>query len=616
VAEYAAGDTYRIPAHDLCSAVRLTAGRLAEYVHPLGIDDVRTDPHLAPIYELVCRRGTASLLILPLFIRGVLAGSLWLQSEEPRPFSLEEVDIAQRVAEQISGGLSRARLEETQRRLSAAVEQAAEGVMITDAEGSILYANSTFERMTGLARSEIVGRSSGNVRARLAPASSGREMWNTISTGHVWQGRVATRKPGGDPYTIDATVSPVRDDAGTIVNYIATLRDVSREVQLEEHFRRTQKMEALGQLAGGVAHDFNNLLTVIQLSSRLLELQVGPEDSVWKNVQRIREAGERGGNLTRQLLSFSRREMIRPQVVNLSEAVRDLSKMLQRLVREDISLEMDLSDDLWMVKIDPSQVDQVIMNLAVNASDAMPHGGTLTLRTANAVLDGAYAADNPDVQPGDYVLLEACDTGVGMDEQVKAHLFEPFFTTKEPGKGTGLGLATVFGIVTQNHGHIRVNSQVGEGTDFEIYIPRATETVEPQLAIDGAAFAEAPTERTILLVEDDPDVRDLSAQLLSAHGYAVLTAEDGLDGLCVSQEFDGPIHLLLTDIVMPHMSGPELAGRMKDHRPEMRVLFASGYTRDIIAHHAVTGSGDTFIRKPFSEARLIQKVQALLGDDA
>ena len=612
--EWGDGNRRQSFASDLCSATLATAERLAEYGKPLGIDSVREDPRLAPICQLVRERDTASLLILPLTINNVVIGSLWLESWKPRPFSVEEMNIAQRVAEQVSGALSRARLQQTQMRLSFAIEQAAEAVIITDDAGHILYANPNFEKLTGLSRSEIIGQPTQFIGSGLGAASTGREIWDTVSAGQVWHGRVATQRQSGEAYTIDATVAPVRDEAGSIVNYIGTMRDVSREVQLEEHFRRAQKMEALGQLAGGVAHDFNNLLTVIQLSTRLLEQQLCSQDGAWKHVQRIREAGERGSNLTRQLLSFSRREMARPQVVSLNDAIRDLSKMLQRLVREDISLEMALAEQLWKVKIDLTQVDQVIMNLAVNASDAMPQGGTLILRTANVVLDEAFTAENPDVQPGEYVFLGVSDSGVGMDEEVRSHLFEPFFTTKEPGKGTGLGLATVFGVVTQNHGHIRVRSQVGEGTDFELYLPRSTESVEPEQAPSANVSRGARSSRTILLVEDDKDVRELSAQILTAHGYHVLTAGDGLAGLRVSQEFKGPIHLLLTDVVMPHMSGPELAARLKDQRPEMPVLFASGYTRDVIAYHEVTASGDTFIRKPFSEDRLTQKVQTLLGD--
>jgi two-component system cell cycle sensor histidine kinase/response regulator CckA len=286
-------------------------------------------------------------------------------------------------------------------------------------------------------------------------------------------------------------MAPVRNRAGKVVNYVASTRDVTGEVQLEEQFRQAQKMEAIGQLAGGVAHDFSNLLTVIHLSTRLLEKQMQPQDPLWKDVERIQDAGQRATLLTRQLLSFSRRDVVEPQVLDLNQVIGDVSKMLGRMIREDVELEMVLAEDLWPVTLDGTQVDQVVINLAVNARDAMPDGGTLTIETANVVLDEAYAAFHVGAQPGEYVLLTISDTGVGMDDEVKAHLFEPFFTTKERDEGTGLGLATVYGIVKQNGGHIGVYSEVGLGSTFRIYLPRVEEAVALRAAPPPEGQADA-----------------------------------------------------------------------------------------------------------------------------
>jgi PAS domain S-box-containing protein len=380
---------------------------------------------------------------------------------------------------------------------------------------------------------------------------------------------------------------------------------------LEEQFRQAQKLEAVGRLAGGVAHDFNNLLTVIHLSSRLLEKKLHPEDPLWQHVQRIQDAGRRATDLTKQLLAFSRREIIEPKVLDLNELLGDLSKMLRRLLGEDVELALALAENLWPVHADPTQVEQVIMNLAVNARDAMPGGGVLTLETDNVVLDAAYTARHLDVEPGEYMLLAVSDNGVGMGDEVKAHLFEPFFTTKEKGKGTGLGLSTVFGIVKQNRGHVWVYSEVGQGTTFKIYLPRSREAdvwKPPALPVD----AEARGSETILLVEDDAAVRDLAVHVLKMQGYQVLAAAEGPEALQIAIQHDGPIHLLLSDVVMPYMSGRELADRLRSRQPQIRVLYMSGYTDNAIVHHGVLEAGIAFLSKPLTEEGLLRKVRAVL----
>jgi PAS domain S-box-containing protein len=587
---------------------------MLEHRAPLVVDNTQTDPRLASIHDIERRRGTVSLLILPLIVEGEVVGSLGVDAIEPRLFSAEEVDLARRVAEQVSGALARARLEETQRRLSTAVEQAAEAVIITDTVGVVLYANPAFEQSSGYSCAEVIGQHLSLLRSSNHDATFYHDMWQTLASGRVWQGRMINQKRDGNLYTADATISPLRNQAREIVNYVATMRDVTREVELEEQFRQAQKMEAVGRLAGGVAHDFNNLLTIIHLSTRLLEKKLHRQDPLWEHVQRIQDAGRRATDLTKQLLAFSRREIVEPQVLNLNEVLGELDKMLRRLIGEDVELTLRPAEELWPVKIDPTQVEQVVINLAVNARDAMPSGGSLTLETANVMLDTAYAARHLDVEPGEYVLLAVSDTGAGMSNEVKARLFEPFFTTKERGKGTGLGLATVFGIVKQNRGHIWVYSEAGQGTTFKVYLPRAAEGALalsrlPTVSVEPSARGS----ETLLVVEDESDVRDLVRDILAAWGYRILAARDGVEALEVAQSHEGSIHLLITDVVMPRLSGKALADQLRASRPGLRVLFTSGYTDNAIVQHGVLAEGVHFLSKPFELEALARKVREVLG---
>jgi PAS domain S-box-containing protein len=614
VAEYRAKGRPSALGERIPVEANLASQYLLEHKAPLILDNAQTDPRQAPIHDLLRRRGTISLLLLPLLVEGEVVGSLGIDALEPRTFTAEEVALAQRVAEQVSGALARTRLQETQQRLGTAVGQAAESIFITETDGTIVYVNPAFERITGYSYEEVIGRNPRILKSGRHDSAFYREMWGTIASGQVWQGRFINRKKDGSLYIEDATITPVRNQAGEIVNYVATMRDVTREVELEDQFRQAQKMEALGRLAGGVAHDFNNLLTIIHMSTRLLERQLRAEDPLWEPVQHIREASERATDLNKQLLSFSRHQMIEPQVINLNEAVSELSRMLQRLIGEDIQLETALAEDLWPVHTDPSQLDQVIMNLVVNARDAMPQGGTLSIRTANVRLDETYAARHVDAQPGEYALLSIHDTGMGMDDETKAHLFEPFFTTKGREKGTGLGLATVFGIVKQGRGHIDVESQVGQGSTFRIYLPRA------RVARKAPSARAHPQgiygNETILLVEDEEAVRALTVGILQSYGYHVLVASDGAEALRVHRTYEGPIHLLLTDVIMPQMSGRELADRLRKLQPGIRVLFMSGYADERITDDGVFEPGTAFIAKPLTIEVLTHQVRMILDSPA
>jgi PAS domain S-box-containing protein len=607
------------------------AQHLLEVRAPLIIGDAQADPRLASVRDLLRQRKIVSLLLLPLLIGDQVVGGLLLGAIESsclsaaplqtppdssRPcFSGEEVDLARRVAEEVSGALARVRLAEAQRRLSVAVAQAAEAIIVTDPSGIVLYVNPAFERITGYSRAHILG---------FDPAS--KSEWAAMYTavlqamraGQVWQGRVADTRPDGSAYTVDMIVAPVRNQAGEMVNFVATLRDVTHEVELEKQFQQMQKMEALGRLAGGVAHDFNNLLTVIFLNTQLLQRRLHPEDPLWEHVREIGETTERAANLTGQLLRFSRREVIEPELLNLNNVIGDLLPMLQRVVTETVSLQTVLAQDLWLIEAHPTQMEQVIINLAVNARDAMGAGGALTIATSNVYLDAEYTARHVDVQQGEHVLLSVSDTGQGMDEEVQARIFEPFFTTKERRRGTGLGLAIVFGIVKQNHGHIQVHSQVGNGTVFEIYLPRATQA---QSTPPGAARQVVPIANkliqgteTVLLVEDEIALRNWMERVLESCGYQVLAVGDGLEALELGRQRLEPIHLLLTDVVLPRMSGRELAEQLRPQRPEMRVLFMSGYTDDEISHHGGLAAGVSFLSKPFTLDELARRIRAVLDN--
>ncbi|MGH7171399.1 MAG: HDOD domain-containing protein [Gemmataceae bacterium] len=382
----------------------------------------------------------------------------------------------------------------------------------------------------------------------------------------------------------------------------------------EEQLRQAQKMEAIGQLAGGVAHDFNNLLTIISgYSDLLLNGILGPQDSAREAVTEIRKAAERATTLTRQLLAFSRRQVLNPQVLVLNSVIQDMDKMLRRLIGEDVQLASLLAANLDAVKADPGQIEQVLLNLAVNARDAMPQGGRLTLETANVVLDETYTRSHPGIQPGPFVMLAVTDSGCGMDEATQARIFEPFFTTKGAGKGTGLGLATVYGIVKQSGGSIYVYSEVGRGTSFKVYLPRTEETSIAHLRPAGPTPpARAGGQETLLIVEDDDSVRALTRTVLRGHSYNVIEAVDAEEALRWVEEHPQPIHLLVTDVVMPGMSGRALAERLSASRPELKVLYVSGYTDDAVVRHGLLEAEIAFLQKPFTPDALARKVRELL----
>jgi signal transduction histidine kinase/CheY-like chemotaxis protein len=390
-------------------------------------------------------------------------------------------------------------------------------------------------------------------------------------------------------------------------------RDITERRQLEEQLRQALKMEAIGRLAGGIAHDFNNILTVISGYSDLALRQINPGSDLSNKIKAVRKASQKATTLTQQLLAFSRKQILQPRVFNLNATITDIEMMLRRLIGEDIELITSLDQSLGQVKADPGQIEQLIMNLAINARDAMPAGGKLIIETGGVRLDEEYASRHTCVRPGDYVMLAFSDNGSGMDVSTQAHIFEPFFTTKEAGKGTGLGLSTVYGIVKQSGGHVWVYSEVGQGTSFKIYLPRV-DLVVPKTDPHDDAVGLPPGRETILLVEDEEMIRAISREMLEMLGYRVLEAATGAAALSLSEEFRGEIDLLLTDVVMPGMSGSQLAERLVINRPSMKVLYTSGYTDEAIVQHGVLEEGTAFLQKPFSVESLARKVRSALND--
>jgi PAS domain S-box-containing protein len=496
-------------------------------------------------------------------------------------------------------------------RLVTAIEQSAEAVVITDITGSIEYVNPAFTRITGYSREEALGENPRILKSGKQDPAFHEQLWATILRGEIWHGEVINRRKDGSLYTEHMNIAPIRSERGDITHFIATKEDVTVRKQLEQQLIQAQKMEAVGRLAGGVAHDFNNLLTIINGYSQLLTEQISTEDPRRDQLNEILKAGERAASLTRQLLAFSRRQVLEPKILDLNSVLADLQKMLRRLIGEDIELVTTLKPKLGRVKVDPGQIEQVIMNLAVNARDAMPEGGKLYIETNDVEVDEDYAQSHSNMMPGKYVMLAVTDTGIGMDADTQARIFEPFFTTKGKGQGTGLGLAMVYGIVKQSGGFIWVYSESGQGATFKIYFPVVGEDA---LAAEPARASAKPANgsETILVVEDEDGVRGLVCHTLKTRGYHVLEAQGAEQALKLSEQHGKPIHLLLTDVVMPHTGGKELAKFLSALHPETKVLYMSGYTDDAIVRRGILEEGTAFLQKPFAPDALVRKVREVL----
>jgi two-component system cell cycle sensor histidine kinase/response regulator CckA len=511
----------------------------------------------------------------------------------------------------------RVETERALRRQALIFDNLHDALVITDLEDVVLDWNRAAERMFGYTRDEVVGKV-GSRLLKLRPVGTMSEQpLATMQREGRFVGPVHfQRKDGGDG-TSDLALIPLPDESGRVVETAWVHSDATESARLEAQLRQSQKMEAVGRLAGGVAHDFNNLLTVISGYSELLLLHAGGNADLKKTAEIIQNAAERAAAVTGQLLAFSRKQVLVAKVLDMGAVVAGVESLLRRMIGEDIQLLTARAAGLWKTRADPAQMEQVLVNLAVNARDAMPRGGTLRMESANVFLDDDFVRAHPGARVGPHVMVAVSDTGVGMDAATQSHLFEPFFTTKPQGKGTGLGLATVYGIVKQSLGFVGAESEPGRGTTFRIYLPRheaahaASQDERPAPPVDLGAGDE-----TILLVEDDDMLRGLALVMLKNAGYDVLEARHAGEALVIAERHPGRIHLLLTDVVMPHMSGPELADRIVAARADTRVLFVSGYTDDAVLRNGVEESKKAFLAKPFSASALTRKIREVLDAPA
>ena len=498
-------------------------------------------------------------------------------------------------------------------RLIAAIEQSDDSIVITDRDGKIEYVNPAFEQVSGYTREEALGNNPRILKSGAQDEATYRELWATITSGRTWHGRLVNRRKDGSLYTEDATISPVRHSDGTVGSFVAVKRDVTRELEVQVRSLQAQKMEGVGWLAAGVAHDFNNLLTIINGSAELASGAVAPDDPVAEDLRQILAAGARGGALTRQLLAFSRQQVVQPVELDLDEVIDGFRRMLARLLKEDIVLEVRRGLDHGRVIADPGQIEQIILNLAVNARDAMPGGGVLTIATTTVRLDETSAVGfRPPVATGLYACISVSDTGTGMDETTLAKIFEPFFTTKDVGRGTGLGLATVHRIVGECGGGVLVTSGLGRGSRFDVFLP-VTGSVAFDVVPDPTAPESLPegARGTVLVVEDEESVRQLAWRALLRAGFQVVLAAHGREALEIMRSGTRP-DLVATDVIMPEMGGRELATILAADYPNVPVLYTSGYTGDQAVAEWISNTGVPFLPKPYTPGELVRAVSAAL----
>jgi len=506
-------------------------------------------------------------------------------------------------------------VEESLRKLSRAVEQSADMVMVTDRHGIIEYVNPAFEALTGFSRADVEGKTPHILKSGEQAPEFYQELWKTILAGNVYRGIFVNRKKNGALYYVEESISPVRDADGRITHFISNGRDLTERLHLEAELRQAQKMDAIGHLAGGVAHDFNNLLTIITSYSELALDAVERGSSLEGKINEILMAARRAAELTRQLLAFSRKQPQALRVVDLNQVVARIVKTLPRLIGEDIDCTFSPGENLGPVRLDPVQIEQILMNLAANARDAMPQGGHFRIDTSDVKLDDDYIHRKGSVviPLGRYALITISDDGAGIPPEHLRHIFEPFYTTKPLGEGTGLGLATVYGIVKQNKGFIWAYSEPRMGTVFKIYLPCVT---SHSIGAEGGIVTDGSPARgweTILLVEDEPAVRHATSEFLKLQGYTVLEAKDGLEALSVSKGFASAIDLIVTDVVMPNLSGGEMATEIRVRRPNAKLLFVSGYAGKTVLDHKVFDLETNFLQKPYTLKQLSGKIRETLA---
>jgi len=524
-------------------------------------------------------------------------------------------------------------LRNSEKKLTQAVEGNSIPTFIIDNNHFVTHWNKACESLTGISAAEIVGTRKawspfyaeerpvmadfildGAIEEKIAGYYEGKYNKSILTKG-AYECEDFFPSMGKKGKWLFFTASPLKNSQGTVIGAIETVQDITGRRSVEGQLRQSHKMEAIGTLAGGVAHDFNNLLTVIIGNAQLALMDAGKNDPLYEEIKEIKKAGERAVSVTRQLLAFSRKQIIKPELLDINEEINETGKMLQRLIREDIEFLTVLEPELWNVYADPMQINQVLMNMVVNARDAMPGGGKLTIETANMELDNIYFQDRgvERALSGFYVMLAVTDNGTGMDEETRSRVFDPFFTTKEKVGGTGMGLSTVYGIVKQNNGYVWVYSEPGKGTTFKVYFPKVAEDVTTGKE-QAKVSDEISGSETVLIVEDNDALRKLAKNVLWKYGYEILEAENGEKALNVSETHEGPIHLLLTDVVMPRMSGTDLSEKLRSIRPETRVIYMSGYTADAIVRNGIFRQNINFIEKPFSLESLAKKVRQVLDN--
>ncbi|HKQ62237.1 MAG TPA: PAS domain S-box protein [Candidatus Polarisedimenticolaceae bacterium] len=594
--------------HSRVPVGRFKIGLIAQERVPHLTNDVMADERVGD-RDWAQRERMVAFAGYPLLVEDRLVGVMAMFARHRLTEATLEAMAA--VANQIALGIERKRseaeLRQANQRLQLLVQASPLAIIALDRSGLVLQWNPAATQMFGFEETEVLGRRPPFIAAEQQAAF--QQLLEGELRGERHAGvELARLHKNGKPVEVALWSAPLQGAAGKIVGTLEMFADVAERKRLQAQFHQSQKMEAIGTLAGGVAHDFNNLLTVITGYAELLLSQLPAEGRSREHVRQIGQASERAAALTRQLLAFSRKQVVEPKVLSLNAVVSDLEKMLGRLIGEDVRLTTVLDPAAGRVRMDPGQMEQIVLNLVVNSRDAMPQGGALTLETANVELDRQV---EPDVEPGRYVLLAVSDTGCGIDAETLSHIFEPFFTTKGLGKGTGLGLATVYGIVQQGGGHIAVASEPGRGTTFRIYLPRVEEPAATTERPAGAA-ATLSGKETVILAEDEDGLRTLTRHVLQSCGYTVLEATGGSEALQLCQNHAGPIELLVTDVVMPEMSGRQLAERLQAARPGIKVLYLSGYTEDAMLRHGVQRAEAAFLQKPFTPGALARKVREVL----
>jgi len=593
------------------------AGIAARLGQPAIANDFANDDSTAPWQARAHSVGFAASAAFPLYVRGTVAAVLTLYAGQPGFFTPDLVTTLSEVAPIVSFALDTLEFNAEKRRDDAelqlrdrVIRAVSSGICITDARAHdhpMIFVNARFEQMSGFSRQELLGNNCRMLQGVETDADVVHTVGDAVRAGKGCTVELLNYRKDGTPFWNELTISPVWDDDGVLTHFVGVQADVTARRQMEGQMRQAQKMEAVGQLASGVAHDFNNLLTVIDVCSELLAHALRSQPEPLELAVEIQKAGERAGTLTRQLLAFSRKQVVSPRMLDITDVVADSGKLLKRLLGEHIILVTERSSSLPQVLVDPGQFEQVLVNLAVNARDAMPTGGKLTLRTSMISVVTAIGA----LQAGAHVLLEVTDTGTGMSDDTRRRIFEPFFTTKGVGKGTGLGLATVRSIIEQANGDVTVDTAPGRGTTFRVYLPCVADAADALQERAPRRDLPRGTE-TILLVEDDDAVRALGQRALEAGGYTVLAAADGHAALELARAYPKPIHLLVSDVVMPHLGGRQLAEAITKLLPTCKVMFVSGYMDDEVLLHGVVHSEVTMLQKPYSLASLAQTVRRVI----